>query len=112
MAKQIIQSQNHKDREGNLIGSLDNLQYSYNDLQFQLGMGVGCYTSGKTVDLKTIKDKINTYLGVRHCFDGGTSNIDDNLNNLMKELAEEFPVLTKDIGYKPIEAKTIKAQTE
>ncbi len=96
--QKMINTQEYRDRDGNKIGTQENVNETFGSVVFNLGIGVGSFYAKKFVDINTIKDKINTYLAMRYCYDKNTSERDNNLDNLIQQI----PEFAKYMGYKPI----------
>ncbi|MFA7709433.1 MAG: hypothetical protein WCX82_04855 [archaeon] len=93
-----IDASKYRDKDGNLIGTQNNVNEAFGSVSFNLGIGISSFYAKKFVDINTIKDKINTYLAVRYCYDKYTSEMDNNLDNLIQQI----PDFAKYIEYKPI----------
>ena len=87
-----------KDLDGKMIGTLENFGDSFGDVMLSVGMGIGSFMVGKDIDVEVIKDRINTYLGIRYCYDGDTSSRDKKLNGIMTNASG----LAEQIEYKLI----------
>lgn len=95
---QQINSYEHKDRDGNLIGTRENRDRISENTYNKITKAIDT-TNLESTEIIEIHNSINEYKAVRFCYDGDTSHFDNILNSFIKQ----FQGIAKHVQFEKID---------